>query len=166
MKVSLRVNSSVFVVKVPEIKPLIRIRSCATNDFASVLRLLRQLWPEKQLDESAVKRGFERALDSGSQACLCADNNNDQAVGFVSLTIKNNLWQAANLGHIDELIVDQAHHGHGLGSELLNAIIDVAKERHCTRIELDSAFHRKKAHQFYERNGFENRAYLFSKRLT
>jgi len=43
----------------------------------------------------------------------------------------------------------------------LNAIIAIAKERGCTRIELDSAFHRKEAHQFYERNGFGNRAYLF-----
>jgi hypothetical protein len=31
------------------------------------------------------------------------------------------------------------------------------------RVELESAFHRKKAHAFYERQGFENRGYLFSK---
>jgi glucosamine-phosphate N-acetyltransferase len=33
------------------------------------------------------------------------------------------------------------------------------------RVELDSAFHRKQAHRFYEQLGFENRAYLFSKAL-
>ena len=27
-------------------------------------------------------------------------------------------------------------------------------------------FHRKQAHEFYVRNGFENRAYLFSKSLA
>jgi hypothetical protein len=30
------------------------------------------------------------------------------------------------------------------------------------KLELDSAFHRHGAHNFYEKMGFENRAYLFS----
>jgi hypothetical protein len=32
-------------------------------------------------------------------------------------------------------------------------------------VELDSAFHRSQAHKFYQQEGFENRAYLFSKPL-
>ena len=142
------------------------MRPCQSSDFADVNRLLAQLWPDQEQGRPALRRVFECALQSDSQACLCAVDDNDHVVGFVSLTIKNNLWQAANLGHIDELVVDQEHRRHGLGTELLNAIIQVAKERSCTRVELDSAFHRKEAHAFYERNGFENRAYLFSKPLT
>ena len=108
---------------------------------------------------------FDCALVSDSKVYLCAVDG-ESVTGFVSLTIKNNLWQAAKVGHIDELVVDQKHRGRGLGTRLLNAITAVAKERGCTRVELDSAFHRKEAHTFYERHGFENRAYLFSKSLA
>jgi ribosomal protein S18 acetylase RimI-like enzyme len=126
--------------------------------------LLRQLWPDQQLDVAALEKLFGRALNSDSQVYLCAINGT-KVVGFASLTIKNNLWRAANLRHIDELIVDEKHRGSGLGTQLLQEIIEHARRRGCVRVELDSSFHRKMAHAFYERNGFENRAYLFSKRL-
>ena len=35
----------------------------------------------------------------------------------------------------------------------------------CRRLELDSAFHFKEAHAFYEQRRFERRALLFSKAL-
>ena len=79
--------------------------------------------------------------------------------------MKNSLWVARCLGHVDELIVDTQYRGRGLGSELLQSIILRARDRGCLRVELDSAFHREEAHRFYEQHGFENRAYLFSKTL-
>jgi len=142
----------------------LKIEPCRQNDFKAVFQLLPQLWPGKQLDMAALQNVFDRALNSDSQVYLCAHDGEDVA-GFASLTIKNNLWQAANLGHIGELIVDEKHRGSGLATQLLDEIIAHARRRGCVRVELDSAFHRKKAHHCYERNGFDNRAYLFSKRL-
>lgn len=147
-----------------EMKSRLKIQPCRRKDFKAVFQLLRQLWPDKELKMIALQKVFERALDADTQIYLCATDG-DNVVGFASLTIKNNLWQGANLGHIDELIVEEKYRGCGLGRQLLNEIIAHAKQRGCARVELDSAFHRKKAHHFYERHGFENRAYLFSKPL-
>ena len=113
----------------------------------------------------ALKKVYERGLMGNSQVYLCATDG-ENVVGFASLTIKNNLWQAANLGHIDELVVDEKYRGCGLGRQLLNEIIAEARQRGCARVDLDSAFHRTKAHEFYQRHGFENRGYLFSKPLS
>jgi hypothetical protein len=77
-----------------------------------VFQLLRQLWPDKQLDMAALQKVFDRALNSDSHVYFCAHGGED-VVGFASLTIKNNLWQAANLGRIDELIIDEKHRGSG-----------------------------------------------------
>ena len=75
-------------------------------------------------------------------------------------------WDASgNLGHIDELIVDKKFRGQGIGQSLLEKMTEIARENDCKRIELDSAFNRREAHVFYEKSGFENRAYLFSKKL-
>jgi GNAT superfamily N-acetyltransferase len=110
------------------------------------------------------KASWARPQFGLAQVYLCAIDET-KVVGFASMTIKNNLWRLANLGHIDEMIVDEKHRGSGLGTQLLQEIIEHARRRGCVRVELDSSFHRKMAHAFYERNGFENRAYLFSKRL-
>jgi len=45
---------------------------------------------------------------------------------------------------------------------LINESIKDSKDKGLKRLELDSAFHREKAHEFYVKLGFEKRAFLFS----
>jgi GNAT superfamily N-acetyltransferase len=45
---------------------------------------------------------------------------------------------------------------------LINEAIKDAKGKGLKRLELDSGFHREKAHEFYLKLGFEKRAFLFS----
>lgn len=142
----------------------ILIRECTTNDFDSVFELLKQLWPDMLLDYDALQMIYKNALESDKQRFIVALIDN-RIIGFCSLTIKNNIWVAGNLGHIDELVVDKKYRRQGVGRELMNEITHIAKENICKRIELDSAFHRKEAHLFYENSGYENRAYLFSKEI-
>lgn len=140
------------------------IRLSTEDDFQDVLLLLGQLWPDKAIDREAVWQVFHRALRSPSQTYLSAMAGS-RVIGFCSLTVKNNLWQEGNLGHVDELVVDREFRGAGVGSALLDRIIEAARDAGCKRVELDSAFHRKAAHKFYEDRGFENRAFLFSRLL-
>ena len=141
-----------------------QIRQCRSEDFPAVMELLRQLWPDKCLDTPALRTVYDRALTSDQQLYICAAEG-ERVVAFGSLTLKNNLWQEGFLGHVDELVVDNAHRGRRIGTHLLEHLVAIAQRRGCRRVELDSAFHRKKAHEFYERQGFKNRAFLFSKKL-
>jgi ribosomal protein S18 acetylase RimI-like enzyme len=138
------------------------IRLCTDDDYTSVFELLKQLWPNEQLNNEMLKVVYKNALKSDMQKLIVGLIDN-KIIGFCSLTIKNNLWLSGNLGHIDELIVDRNLRKQGIGKNLMAEITKMAKENNCKRIELDSAFHRKEAHQFYKNIGFENRAYLFSK---
>lgn len=70
-----------------------------------------------------------------------------------------------NLGNVDELVVNSKHRNRGVGKMLMCEIEKIAKSHECKRLELDSAFHRKIAHEFYERSGFEKRACLFSREI-
>lgn len=143
---------------------MIQIRPCRSEDFDEVFDLLRQLWPEQTLDADALRVVYDRALASNLQTYICATDG-ERIVGFGSLTMKNNLWQAGYLGHVDELIVDKEHRGRGVGTQLLEHIIALAKQQGCSRVELDTAFKRTEAHQFYEQHGFQKRGFLFSKVL-
>jgi GNAT superfamily N-acetyltransferase len=126
---------------------------CTSADFESVFVLLEELWSEKNLDPDALRRVFSVGLMSALQCYLCATEG-EIVVGFCSLSIKNNLWKAGNLAHIDELIVTKQRRGVGIGRALLAAIMDAEKEAGCSAIELDSAFHRSESRLFYEREGF------------
>ena len=143
---------------------IIKIRQCRCDDFYTILKLLQQLWPDKTLDKNSLRLVYNHALVSESQIYVCAEEKT-KVIGIGSLTIKNNQWQEGFLGHIDELVVDKENRGKGVGTKLLHHLNNIAQEKGCKRVELDSAFFRKSAHKFYKKLGFENRAYLFSKVL-
>lgn len=134
------------------------------NDFPGIFRLLLQLWPNKELDREKLNELVIQGLEDQSQRYLIATHKS-KIIGFVSLTIKDSLWQEGSLAHIEVLIVDKDFRNTGVGTRLVDAITKIAKENSCKGIELDSAFHRKEAHTFYESMGFKDRSYLFSKKL-
>ena len=140
------------------------IRRCTAADFDAVVSLLRQLWPEKALNRESLRRVFDRALRSEAQCYLCAVEDG-RVVGFCSMTLINSLWVEAPLAYLNELVVAEDSRGRGIGSQLMNAMTELARQQGAKQVELDSAFHRKAAHRFYESGGFESRAYVFSRPL-
>ncbi|MBE0601181.1 MAG: GNAT family N-acetyltransferase, partial [Firmicutes bacterium] len=66
------------------------------------------------------------------------------------------------IAYVYALVVDEAHRGQGYGKQLILAALELSRRQGLKRMELDSAFHRLQAHQFYENLGFEKRAFLFS----
>ena len=143
---------------------MIEIRRLTINDSDALIKLLQQLWIDKPINKDAVKRVIEKGLTNEHQVYICAADN-ENLVGYCSLTIKNNLWVSANLGNVDELVVDSEYRKQGIGKLLMNEIEKIARNCNCKRLELDSAFHRTIAHNFYEGIGFEKRAYLFTKEI-
>jgi GNAT superfamily N-acetyltransferase len=143
---------------------MIHIRKCVTDDFDGVIFLLRQLWTDKTVNPHLLRPIFERALTSDSIRYYCATDD-DRVIGFGSLKFEINLWPEGQLGYVDELVVDSGHRKKGVGRQLLNRLTLVASEHGCCRIELHSAFYRTESHHFYESQGFETRAYVFSKRI-
>ena len=142
----------------------LQIRSCKLDDFTSIFNLFKQLWPSLELD-CALYAVYEHALSSLTQH-LIVGVQEDRIVGFCSLSLKNNFWKAGCIGNVDELVVDENHRGQGIGKKLINRIEEIAMSKQCKQIELDSAFHRKEAHHFYESIGYKSRAYLFTKPLA
>lgn len=143
----------------------IQVRKTKIEDFPNVFSLFHQLWPNKELNENAMRTVFERGFKSNTDLYMSAELNGN-VIGFCAYAIVNNFWQEGQIAYVYAMIVDEEHRDKGIGTELLKAAFNYATESGCKKIELDSGFHREKAHKFYtEKMGFENRAFLFSKDL-
>lgn len=139
----------------------VEIRKVTENDFEKVYPLFEQLWPNKELDKDALRTVFNRGVCSNTDELFCLDYSNE-VIGFCAYAIVNNLWQAGYISYMYAMVVDEKYRGKGFGTMLINEAIQNSKNKGLKRLELDSGFHREKAHEFYMKLGFEKRAFLFS----
>jgi GNAT superfamily N-acetyltransferase len=85
---------------------------------------------------------------------LARDAEVDAGVGVVRF--RPALWAAAPEAYIAELYVTAEHRRRGLGGELLDAMLALARELGCAWIELGTDEFDADAHRLYERSGFSN----------
>ena len=138
-----------------------KIRKATEKDFELVYPLFEQLWPNRELDKDALKTVFNRGVSSATDELFCLDYGNE-LIGFCAYAIVNNLWQAGSISYMYAMVVDEKYRGKGFGTKLIEEAIRDSKNKGLKRLELDSGFHREKAHDFYMKLGFEKRAFLFS----
>ena len=141
------------------------IRTTDESDFGVVFQLLQQLWPDIKLNQLGLKTTLLNTINSPTDLALCAWRDN-KVVGFIAGSKVIDYWHAGYICHVSTLVVDVEHRGNSVGTDLLDAAKKWAYEENCQAIELDSAFYREKAHAFYDKNGFEKRAFTFSLDLT
>lgn len=143
----------------------IKIRKATENDFEKVYPLFEQLWPNKELDKDSLKTVFNRGVNSYTDELLCLDYSN-KMIGFCAYAIVNNFWQAGYISYMYAMVIDEKFRGQGYGTMLIKEAIKDSRAKGLKRLELDSGFHREKAHEFYTKLGFEKRAFLFSHSLS
>jgi len=72
----------------------------------------------------------------------------------------------APVGRISVMIVAQAHRGRGIGAMLIAEAEKRLAALGCKILEVTSNVRRERAHQFYEKLGYERTSYRFMKRLA
>lgn len=85
-----------------------------------------------------------------------------QIVGSFALLIMDNLGHlGARSAVVEDVVVDPALHGRGIGQEMMAFAIERAREKRCYKLVLSSNAKRERAHAFYEQLGFERHGYSF-----
>lgn len=138
----------------------VEVVSAGPDDFAEVFMMLEELWPGRELNQQAINRVYLNNLYSEVKEYYVA-RGADRIIGFITMHIVENLWAQGCLMQIEELVVSEKCRSQGIGRKLIEQAFTLAKERGCRSVEVTSAFHRSKAHLFYESCGFEKKAYHF-----
>jgi GNAT superfamily N-acetyltransferase len=143
--------------------PRVHIRPAAKADLPGVLRLYGQ----PGLDDGAVlsiaeaQCMFDRFARYPDYVLYVAELDGE-IVGTFALLIMDNL---AHMGTpsavVEDVVVDAAHQGHGIGRAMMTHAIAICRSKGCYKMALSSNLKREKAHAFYDSLEFERHGYSF-----
>lgn len=143
------------------------VREARPEDWPAVAALLAELGRPDVLgtdDEEAGRQVFLDYLDREDAIALVAEDE-ARVVGFCDVEFRQWLNFTKLQAWIPDLIVAEGHRSRGAGAALLRRAEELALERDCWSLALESATWRTRAHAFYEREGWTDSAKAFTKIL-
>lgn len=135
----------------------IQVWRAGMADAAAIARLLRDFNVEYSEPTPAVEELAEtiaRLLREEEITVLLAGEGPD---GLSLFRFRPGIWSAGAETYLQELYVVPALRGRGIGRALLEATIDVARERGADGIDLNTGETDTAARALYESMGFTNR---------
>jgi GNAT superfamily N-acetyltransferase len=132
------------------------IRPAEPRDARELLRLIRELAQYEKLADMAVGTAaeLERSLFGPRPACeaLVAEREG-RAVGFALFFTTFSTFLCKPGLYLEDLFVEPAHRGHGIGKALLARLAALAVERGCGRLEWRVLDWNEPSIRFYESLG-------------
>lgn len=124
----------------------------ATTVDSDLVAAVGRLIP--QLSQSAVapSRSELEEIVSSPDSSLFLAVDGGEIVGMLSLV--NYRIPTGLSAHVEDVVVDAAHSGRGIGRLLLDTAIEEARRRHARHVELTSRASREAANRLYQATGF------------
>ena len=147
----------------------ITIRKASKNDIPVILGLLYELGrpkPQKDSDVDNFRKLASKYVRDSDKQVFVAIHDDVDIVGMVAIMFLSRLNHASQEMYIPELVVTEEYQRNGIGKMLVDHCINLAKEKKCHRIRLESGNQRTESHQFYKKLGFEQSSLSFSNNLS
>lgn len=141
----------------------VECRAATRADLPEILRLLAQpaLDDGKGLPLAEAERIFERMARYPDYRVYVAERDG-RVVGTFALLIMDNLAHlGAPSGVVEDVAVDPACQGEGIGRAMMEHALRLGASKGCYKVALSSNLSRERAHAFYESLGFERHGYSF-----
>ena len=110
---------------------------------------------ESRIDKMSVDKNYK----------IFVAENNGETVGFVGLHMGFAFEFDGRVMRVIALAVKEEYQHSGIGTQLINACEEYAKQNGVTVIGVNSGMPRVIAHKFYEKQGFYKKGYSFIKPL-
>lgn len=139
---------------------IMEIRKASAEDFDVVFDFIEKLWTYNTYDREEIRKVYMDVInDERSFAFLLWDEGICR--GMCHGDYFNTFWMSGLTCYVSSLITRETDRGKGYGVALLDHVKELAKQRGCKAITLDSGLPRTGAHGFYEHYGFEKSCYGF-----
>lgn len=139
------------------------IRPAAAEDLSAVLALYAQ--PEIDNGRVLPLGEAEKLLQKFARYpdySLYVTEHEGRIVGSFALLIMDNIGHlGAPSAIVEDVVVDPARHGMGIGRQMMQFAMQKACDKDCYKLMLSSNARRERAHAFYESLGFKRHGFSF-----
>lgn len=120
--------------------PNIHIHQATLADIPALVNLLDVLFGIEQdfsADHAKQTTGLRMLIESPERGSIqVAHTTNGELVGMVSAQLVISTAEGAPSAWVEDMVVDQRFRALGIGRQLLNSVLDWAKEKGATRAQL------------------------------
>lgn len=138
------------------------IRKARQEDTQAIASLLTQM--EHPTPENLVAERLIQLINHPDHEIIVFELE-EQVRAFMSIHFLPQIAYSGDFAMVSYFAVDHNLRSQGLGREMEEHCVQLAKERKCDRIELHSSIRRVDAHRFYLRQGYVEFPKYFSKKL-
>jgi len=134
-------------------QPQVKIRRATIKDASRLAELSGQLgYPAT---EAQIRQRLRSIQPASQNAVLVAEVKNAGVIGWLHVS-KEPLLETEMRAEVNGLVVAEEHRSLGAGALLLAASEAWARKHGCKSMSVRSNVIRERAHQFYERKGYEH----------
>jgi GNAT superfamily N-acetyltransferase len=141
----------------------IEIAPIATEDFEELLPLIaayQRFYEVEEIDEERNRAFFRRFLAPSEDGLLLGAHLNGHLVGYACLYWHFSSLEATECVLMNDLYVEEAARGDGVGRALIEATAEVARERGVPFVEWSTAPDNRTAQRLYDLTGAERSEWL------
>lgn len=123
------------------------VRNATPEDFDMAFEYIEKLWDYNTYNKDAIRQVYLDALENKNNfAFFLFDGENP--LGFCHGTFFNTFWMSGTTCYLSSIITNQEERGKGYGRRLMNRVRELATERGCRAIILDSGMPKKEVRSF------------------
>ncbi|SHJ91930.1 GNAT family N-acetyltransferase [Pseudozobellia thermophila] len=109
----------------------------------------------KQLNSIIVQRPLHQILQEDNHVLFVVCKEGDDILGIALMAMYKVI--SGYRGMVEDVVVDEAHRGKGIGRKLMEKLLEEARHRGLDEVMLFSGHHRKPAIGLYKSLGFQLR---------
>jgi GNAT superfamily N-acetyltransferase len=136
----------------------VTVRSARDRDLPRLVDLLEFGALAEDKEDRSDLSAYASALDEirSTPGCdVLVAEVDGEVVGTCQLIVFRHFQaRGGRCAEVESMHVHPDHRGRGIGTRLLAAAVDAARNAGCYRVQLTSNRQRPEAHRFYEREGF------------
>jgi PhnO protein len=140
----------------------ITIRDAVLEDAPAITELIKEL-AETNGENSLVTISFVQTYLNHHNSHVLLAEVNGEVVGFLSYSIRPDLYHAGDTAMVEELIVHRPWRGQGVGSALIQFFLAQIKAFGCIEASVSTMDDNERAIRFYRAHGLEDEALLLEK---
>src|SRR5207245_2128478 len=125
---------------------------------------------DTSFDAMPTMPDIEMIYERNEDNFFVAEDDRGNILGFATGYEKKGIpqevlmsWKAKRVGYLDLMTVDIQHRKQGIGTALLNSVLDQFKGQGIDTVHLDVPFTEQDAIKLYQKLGFKTRAYSMVK---